>query len=323
MQVIPKKYPVEFSVVIACYFEEHSIEEFHQRLTTSMQQSGRSFEIIFTNDGSTDRTWEKHKAIFEKDPHVSTIINFYRNYGQGSAMLAGICEARGENIIFIDSDLQFDPEDVLKLIPEFGPDVDVVTGYRQMRKDSLFRILPSKIANVIMRKVSGKHLKDFGCTFKIFRGDLLRAFESGPFKPWSTVYVLAHASKIVEIPLAHHPRRYGKSGYTFAKLLRTHMDNLARLSHRPFQYLSLITAVCGAILALRVLFSWVFPGASVLGQITPGLILNAIAISTLAILAVLCAIGEFSVRNFLVLQQDPQYIIREMYQRDLVRKDGN
>lgn len=306
---------IEFSVVIACYFEEQSIDEFHERLSKTMESTGRSYEIVFTNDGSTDGTWGKLQSIFEKDPKVSTIINFYRNYGQGAAMLAGYREAQGKNIVFLDSDLQLDPEEFPKLLEEFDKDMDVVTGYRRNRQDSILRTMPSMVANAIMRKVSGKRLKDFGCTFKIIRGDLLRAFEAGPFKPWSTVHVLEHASRIAEVPVSHHPRKYGSSGYTFSKLLNTNMDNIVRLSQRPFQFLGFVCLLFAAFFVLRVLFAWTYPDASLLSEVTPGLLLNAIVIGTLIILGILSLIGEFVIRNFGVLKQDPQYIIREKITR--------
>ncbi len=306
---------IEFSVVIACYFEEPSIQEFYKRLSTTLESLGRSYEIIFTNDGSTDGTWEALKTIFDNDPRVSTIIDLYRNYGQGAAMLAGYREARGKNIVFLDSDLQLDPEEFPLLLVEFDKGMDIVTGYRKNRRDSFFRTIPSRIANMIMRIASERKLKDFGCTFKIFRGDLLRAFEAGPFKPWSTVDVIRHASRIGEVPVNHHPRKYGKSGYTFAKLLRTHTDSIVRLSHRPFQLLSLICLISALFFMTRILVSILIPDLKFVEEVTAGLVINAVFISTLLIISVLCIIGEFVIRNFGVLQQDPQYIVREMKKR--------
>lgn len=309
-----RPYP-EFSAVIACYYEEKSIDEFYQRLSKTLASVDRTYEIIFTNDGSTDRTWDRLKSIYDNDPTVSTIINFYRNYGQGAAMLAGYREATGKNIIFLDSDLQLDPEEFPALLAEFDKDMDIVTGYRKVRKDSLFRILPSLIANAISRRVTGKNIRDIGCTFKIIRGDLLRAFEAGPFKPWSTLHVIRHATRIAEVPVNHHPRKHGKSGYTFAKLYRKNMDNIVQVSQSPFQILSLLSFLFAALFFIRVLFSWVFPSSAFLNEITPGLILNAVAISTLLIIGVLSMIGEFVIRNFVASNRDPLYIIREIHRK--------
>ena len=305
----------EFSVVIACYFEEKSIEEFYQRLSKTMESVNRSYEIIFTNDGSTDRTWEKLKTIFSQNPNVSTVINFYRNYGQAAAMLAGYREATGENIVFLDSDLQLDPEEFPLLLDAFDQDMDIATGYRTVRKDSLFRRLPSLVANTISRKVTGKQLKDLGCTFKIIRGDLLRAFEAGPFKPWSTLHVIRHASRIAEVPVSHHPRKHGKSGYTFRKLFKTNMDIIVQLSQSPFQILSFLCIIFAAFFSLRVIFSWAFPNFAFLEEITTGLLLNAITVFAFVIVGVLCVIGELVIRNFVNLNRDPLYIIREIHKQ--------
>ena len=302
---------IDFSVVVACYFEEKSIDEFHERVSKTLEATGRSYELIFTNDGSTDDTWSKLKAIYESDPAVFLVQSLYRNYGQLAAMLAGYREARGKHVVFLDSDLQLDPEDFPKLLEEFDKDMDLVTGYREHRKDSVFRTVPSLLANRLMRKVSGKKLRDFGCTFKIIRGDLLRAFEAGPFRPWSMVRVISHATRIAEVPIKHHARKYGSSGWTFSKLFKMFMDNLVQLTQRPFQFLGLVCLLIASIFTVRVLLAWTFPGAKVLSEVTPGLILNAIVIGGLIIVGILSLIGEFVIRSFGVLAQDPIYIVRE------------
>ena len=302
---------IEFSVVVSCYFEERSIEEFHARLSAALQALGRTHEMIFVNDGSTDATFAKLKAIFDADPHVHAVIDLMKNSGQANAKTPGVLAARGKAIILMDSDLQLDPEELPSLVAKYDEGYDLVSGYRTERRDSLFRKLPSLIANIIMRKASKSNLCDFGCTYKIYDGRLVRAFAFSPFKPWRSVPVIAMAGRIAEVPVAHHPRKYGKSGWTFQKLFKYNMENLVNLSERPFQLLSLGCFLLALLFIVRILLAWSFH-FSVLDQVTPGLLLNVMVMCFLVTLAVLCAIGEFVIRNFLFLQNRPQYIIREI-----------
>lgn len=304
----------EFSVVITCHYEENSIEEFHSRLSGALESLNRSYEIVFVNDGSTDKTFEKLKMIFDKDPHVTTIIDLFRNTGQLGAMTAGINYAKGGHFVFMDSDLQLDPEEIPLLIAQFDKGFDIVSGCRTNRKDSLFRIISSHFANLIVRKVSRHRVTDVGCTFKIFDGRLIRAFELGPFKKFQTPYVYSKAQKYIEVPVTHHPRKYGKSGWTLKSLFAFHMDNLVGISRRPFQFLSLFCVITAMIFFIRIISAWFLP-FSILPEITLGLILNIIIFHLLITLAVLSSIGEYVIRNFISLQAHPIYIVREIHKK--------
>lgn len=306
----------EFSVIISCYYEEKSIDEFYGKLSNAMNSLNRSYEIVFVNDGSTDKTFEKLKMIFDKDPHVTTIIDLFKNAGQGPAVTAGINHAKGKNFVFMDSDLQLDPEELPLLVSEFDKGVDIVSGCRKNRKDSVFRIIPSKIANIIMRRVSESNFTDFGCTFKIINGKLVRGFDFGPYKTLSTPNLIAKAQRCVEVPVTHYPRKYGKSGWTFRKLFRYNADNVVRLSERPFQILGVICFFFAFLFIIRIVLSIVFD-FSVLTEITQGLLLNVAIISLLTIVSVLCLVGEFVIRNFLALLRYPSYVIRDIVQKPI------
>ena len=299
----------EFSVIVTCYYEEQSIEEFHGKLSAALQKLDRTYEIIFVNDGSTDKTFDVLKTIYEKDKNVSTIIDLFKNAGQLSAMTAAITYASGQDFIFMDSDLQLEPEELPLLLAEFDKDNDIVSGCRKNRKDSIFRIIPSKIANVIMRKVSVSNFTDFGCTFKIINGRLIRGFDLGPYKTLRLPNVISKAQRCVEVPVTHYPRKYGKSGWTFKKLFAYNTDNLIRLSQRPFQILGVLCLSFAFFFIIRIAISWFFD-FTILPAITMGLLLNAVVISALVIISILCLIGEYVIRNFLALQRYPTYIIR-------------
>src|SRR5450755_2726558 len=134
-------HPPNLSVIITCYFEERSIDEFYSRLRKTLEGCGRSFEIVFVNDGSTDRTWERLKDIHARSTKV-TVADLFANSGQLAAMTAGITLALGENMAFIDSDLQLDPEELTALLARFDEGYDVVSGARTIRQDSVFRRIP-------------------------------------------------------------------------------------------------------------------------------------------------------------------------------------
>ena len=303
-----------FSVLIACFFEEKSIMEFYQRLSTTLKNLNKSYEIIFINDGSTDRTFELLKEIFHKDQNVTKAINFFKNAGQGAAITAGITHSRGKHFILMDSDLQLAPEDLPKLVIEFDNGYDIVSGFRKNRKDSINRTLPSKIANFIMRKLSKSNLTDFGCTFKIYRGELIRAFNYGPLKLFNPVYVIAQAQKCKEIPVSHFPRKYGKSGWTFKKLMDFNMENLMGLISRAFQIIGFWSIIIAVLLVIRVIIDW-FYYFKIFQNVYNGLLLIVILFSMFVTLKMLCLIGEYVVRIFSLSQKNPKYIIKEIIKR--------
>lgn len=304
----------DFSVLITCHYEEKSIEEFHCQLKAALEKLRRPYEIIFVNDGSTDGTFDKLRAIFEKDPNVRVIMDLFKNSGQQAAITAAIEEAHGKAIVLLDSDLQLDPAELPLLVAEFDRGFDVVSGYRKNRKDSPLRVLPSKLANVIMRKASHSTFRDFGCTFKIYNARLVKAFNYGPHHVFSNVDLIAKAQRCREVPITHHPRKYGKSGWTFRKLWKYNTDNVVRLSERPFQLLAAFCLGASALFVLRILFGAVLD-FKVLDEVTNGLILNALVLTLLLLLAVLSLIGEFAIRCFISLQQTPAYIVREKIER--------
>jgi glycosyltransferase involved in cell wall biosynthesis len=305
---------IEFSACITCYYEEKSIEEFYRRLSAALESLNRPYEIIFVNDGSRDGTWEKLKGIFAQDPRVHAVIDLFKNSGQQAAGTAALNESRGKALVLIDSDLQLAPEELPRLVAEYDRGFDLVTGYRENRKDSLFRIVPSMLANMIMRRASHSHVRDFGCTFKIYNAALVRAFEYGPRHLLSPVEVISKIDRIAEVPVTHYPRRYGKSGWTFAKLMKYNMDNVVILSERPFQVVGLLCLGVTVLLALRILLYRFLPFA-VLPSVTNGLLLNAIVIALLVNVALLSLTGEFAIRSFFQKRGTPLYVVREKLSR--------
>ena len=304
----------EFSMLVTCHFEERSIEEFHARLSAALESLRRPYEIIMVNDGSTDATWEKMKAVFAKDRHVRVIMDFFRNAGQQAAITACICEARGRALILMDSDLQLMPEELPLLVAEYDRGFDLVSGYRKNRRDSFWRIIPSKLANVIMRWASRSTMRDFVCTYKNYRAGLIRAFDLGPTRIFSNVDAIARLQRWIEVPVTHHPRRYGKSGFTFRKLWQYNMDNIVSMSQRPFQVIAGLCLAASLLFLLRIALGF-FIDFRVLEAVTNGLLLNVIVFELLVLLAVLAMVGEFAIRCFVMLRAHPTYIVREILRR--------
>ena len=306
----------EFTLVITSYFEEKTLEEFFARSLESLRALGRTFEIVMINDGSTDKTFEVIRRLYEEHSEVSVAIDFFKNSGQLAAMTAGICHARGRAIVFIDSDLQLNPEELPRLVEEFDRGNDLVSGRRIDRKDSWTRVVPSKLANVIMRRASHSTLTDFGCTFKIWDARVLKAFEFSPFRLFSTAEAVACVDRYAEVPVTHLPRAHGKSGWTFRKLWQFNMENLVNVSEAPFQVLAGIGAFGALLFVIRLLVELVVP-IRVLPTVSNGLILNVVIVMTLILIAILALIGEFGIRNFLAARPTPRYIIRERLVRHL------
>jgi glycosyltransferase involved in cell wall biosynthesis len=304
----------EISAMITCYFEDQTIEEFHDRLDAALRATGRSYEIVFVNDGSTDRTFEKLCQLYERNPNISTVIDLFKNAGQLGAMTAAAVHLRGSIVLSMDSDLQLDPEDLPLLLAEYDKGFDVVSGYRERRQDSFWRVLPSRLANIIMRRASNSQLRDFGCTFKLYNAKLIRAFELGPFYFFNPVTIISKAQRCAEVPVSHAARMVGKSGWTFRKLWNYQMEHLISLTTKLFQYIGLAALGLGILFFLRVLVDYVTPFA-ILGGVSPGLILNTVVIASLILLGAICIIGELAVRTFIASKREPKYIVREIRTR--------
>jgi glycosyltransferase involved in cell wall biosynthesis len=213
------------SVVLPVFNEEDNIRLQYEEITKAMKPLGFTYEIIFIDDGSTDRSPAILEDIARKDKNVKLVI-FRRNFGQTAAMSAGIEYATGEIIVFLDSDLQNDPNDIGILIEKIEEGYDVVSGWRKHRHDSLLsRKLPSWIANRLISRVTGVHLHDLGCSLKAYRGELLKQVNLyGEMHRFIPVHASWIGAKITEIPVTHHARKYGTSKYGIKRTYKVLLD---------------------------------------------------------------------------------------------------
>jgi glycosyltransferase involved in cell wall biosynthesis len=210
------------SVIVPVYNEELNVDELFARITEVV--TDESAELIFVDDGSTDGTVARLRAIAATDARVR-LVRFRRNFGQTAALSAGIDHASGEIIIPLDGDLQNDPADIPRLLAKLDEGYDVVSGWRRERKDPFHRRLPSVLANRLISWLSGVHLHDYGCSLKAYRRDVLRDVRLyGEMHRFVPIYASWQGARVTELPVLHHPRTRGASNYGIERTLKVVLD---------------------------------------------------------------------------------------------------
>jgi glycosyltransferase involved in cell wall biosynthesis len=213
------------SVLIPVYNEEENLLPLSERLITALKKTGRPYEVIFVDDGSSDGSLEILLDISKKNPNIK-VVSFSRNFGQTAALSAGIDFSKGDILIPMDGDLQNDPEDILPLLQKIEEGYDVVSGWRKNRKDPfLTRRLPSMIANKIISWIGGVHLHDYGCTLKAYRRDILKNIRLyGEMHRFIPIYAQWIGTRVSEIPVRHFPRGSGASKYGMSRVFKVILD---------------------------------------------------------------------------------------------------
>ena len=231
--------PGMLSITIPVFNEAGNLEPLHERLVAALEPLGRAYEIILVDDGSNDGSDALLDQLARRDPRVK-VVHFRRNFGQTAAMMAGIHYASGDIIIPMDGDLQNDPADIARLLAKLDEGYDVVSGWRQDRKDNaLSRTLPSRVANALISGISGVRLHDYGCSLKAYRRDVLKGVKLyGEMHRFIPIYASWEGGRVTEVPVAHHPRVHGESKYGMARVVKVLLDLvvvefLARYANRP------------------------------------------------------------------------------------------
>ncbi len=285
------------SIVIPVYNEEENIGILYKEIRKSVDFLKRPYEIIFIDDGSRDNSFQKlnkikEQEMREKDRFVHTrIIRFSRNFGQTPAMQAGFDHARGDIIISLDGDLQNDPNDIPKFLEKIGEGYDVVCGWRRDRKDkTVTRIVPSKVANWIIGKVTGVPIHDNGCSLKAYKKSVIKSVrlysELHRFIPAMTTTV---GARVTEMVVNHRPRKFGRTKYGLSRIWRVLFDiitvkMLIHFHQRPiwwFAVLAFFFCISGSGFGLAAVFlsvkgveSIVYPAASLLSFFLFGSLLS-------------------------------------------------
>lgn len=215
----------EISIFLPVCNEEPNLLPLHEKLDQALRKLGRSAEIIYVDDGSSDGSLDVLKGLASVDPRVR-VVALKRNYGQTAAMAAGIDAAKGKVLIPMDADLQNDPADIVRLLERLDEGYDVVSGWRQNRQDKLVtRKIPSMIANKLISWIGGVPLHDYGCSLKAYRREALQDVRLyGEMHRFIPIYASWVGARVSEIPVTHHPRTMGKSKYGLSRTLKVVFD---------------------------------------------------------------------------------------------------
>jgi glycosyltransferase involved in cell wall biosynthesis len=182
--------------------------------------------VVFVDDGSKDNSFNVLKGLAGDDPVRVRVVELRRNFGQTAALAAGIDHAQGSIIVMLDADMQNDPVDIPMMLEKIDEGYDVVSGWRKERKDTFInRTLPSKIANGLISWVTGVHLHDYGCTLKAYRREVITGFRLyGEMHRFIPVYANRFGARIIEVPVQHHPRKFGKTKYGLERTVKVLLD---------------------------------------------------------------------------------------------------
>lgn len=304
------------SIVVPLYNEEENIMPLYNALRSTMDATGNNYEIIFVDDGSTDRTFEVIRELREKDLKVR-VLSFSRNFGQTAAFKAGFDHARGDVIVSIDGDMQNDPKDIPKLLSMIG-EYDIVSGWRRRRKDPfLTRRLPSMIANYLISKVTGVKLHDYGCSLKAYKASVVKNINLyGEMHRFIPAIASWYGVRIAEVETTHYPRLHGSSKYGIGRSIRVILDLitvkfLQSFSTRPLQAfgpIGLLSVLAGFAICLYLAIVKL-SGESIGGR--PLLLLGVLLIIVGIQLIGMGLLGEMVVRVYHESQRKPIYVLKE------------
>lgn len=305
--------PPYLSIVIPVYNEEGNLRTLFDRLYPVMLGTGRSFEIIFTDDGSRDRSLAILKELASEHPEVR-VVEFNGNFGQHMAILAAFEMSRGEIVVTLDADLQNPPEEIPKLVGKMEEGCDVVGSIRQKRLDTLFRRVASRIVNITTNKITGMQMSDYGCMLRAYNRDIVdninRCRETTTFIP---ALAQTFAANPCEVMVSHAERAEGESKYSLYKLIRLNFDLMTGFSVVPLQLFALLgifTSVLSLVFALFLLIRRFLVGAEVEGVFT----LFAILFFFVGIIILgIGIVGEYVGRIYQEVRKRPRFVIRRTY----------
>jgi glycosyltransferase involved in cell wall biosynthesis len=309
----------DLSVVIPVRNESANVDPLCEELVASLDVSGRTFEVVLIDDGSTDDTFARLAARQERDPRIR-VIRFRRNFGQTAAFAAGFAYARGKYIVTSDGDLQNDPRDIARMVDLIEQGHDIVCGWRKDRKDPfLTRRLPSMLANQLISRATGVRLHDYGCSLKVFRAEVVKPLRLyGEMHRFLPAIASEMGVSIEETVVNHRPRRHGKSKYGLSRTVRVMLDLLTvkfllSYSTRPLQIFGLVgggMGLLGVLVTAWLAYQRLFGYQSIANR--PLLLFGILLIFTGLQLITLGLLAELQSRTYHESQNKPIYVIREI-----------
>jgi len=307
------------SVIVLVYNEAESIGPMYRELASVLDALNVTSELLYIDDGSRDGSTDLLAKLAEDDQRVR-VVSFRRNFGQTAAVQAGIDNSRGDVLIFLDGDLQNDPADIPHLLEKIEDGCDVVSGWRRNRHDHATRVLPSRIANWLIASVTGVPLHDFGCTLKAYRREVIKDVKLyGEMHRFIPVYASWVGARIVELPVNHRPRSFGKSKYSLSRTSRVMLDLmtvklLGSYSTKPIYFFGFaafglwaLAIVCAAVVIIQKLLP-PYPYAH-----NNPLLLLSVFLGIVGVQFILMGLlAELSIRTYHESQAKATYVVREI-----------
>ena len=308
----------ELSIVVPLYNEEESLPLLVEKLLAALRPLGRSFELVLVDDGSSDATASVLRRLAAETPELVAVL-LRRNYGQTPAMSAGFDVSRGDLIVTLDGDLQNDPADIPMLLEQLEQGYDLVSGWRHQRQDhAVSRLLPSKLANRLIARVTGVRLHDYGCSLKAYRRELVDDISLyGELHRFLPALAFIEGARITEVKVNHKARQFGQSKYGIDRTFRVLMDLLTvwfmkRFLTRPmhvFGFGGLAAIAVGLLLALYLLAQKLLANADIGNR--PLLLVAVLAIVAGVQLFCFGLLAELQMRTYHESQGRPIYRVRE------------
>ncbi len=302
------------SIVVPLYNEEGNVAELHRRIVEALRKIGRSFEIIFIDDGSRDKTLEEAKGL-----SPLRLIVFRKNFGQTAAFDAGFKAARGDVIITLDGDLQNDPADIPLLLDKMNEGYDVVSGWRFKRQDPLSKKIPSRIANLLRKILINDRIHDSGCSLKAYKRECFADVDLfGEMHRFIPAILELEGYKVGEVKVSHHPRVHGVTKYNWKRGFKGFVDMVSiwfwrKYSYRPLHLFGttgvILSAIGGGILVWMMIDKFYF-GASLSERMWPlvGIFFALVGIQ----LFVSGLLADIAVRSYYQVHHRMNYNIREV-----------
>ncbi len=308
----------KYSIVVPFHNEEENVTRLYDRVKDVMEHVGASFELVFVDDGSRDRTYRLLEEIAAVDSRV-LVVKLRRNFGQTSALAAGFDHASSEYILAMDGDLQHDPAEIPLFLSKLEEGYDVVSGWRAQRADNVvMRRLPSAVANWMMARLSGVDIHDFGTTFKAYRREVIQNIPLyGEMHRFIPALASWYGASICEVAITNPAREAGQSHYGLSRTFRVFFDLLTirfllRYMMRPLHFFGSVGAmgvVSGGGIAMWLLMHKLLSGHDVAGEHGPWFLIAAVLILAGIQLIGVGLLGELQVRHFFTGSQNTPYAV--------------